>query len=99
MLDKLKGILEAQKKMTEIKKGLEQIAVDYADSNNKVKLSMDGTQKVTALDIDDELLQPGKKAQLQDLLIKSINGASAKVQRIASEKLKSTIGDFKIPGL
>jgi len=99
MLDKLKGILEAQKKMSEIKKGLEQIAVDYASSDNKIKLSMDGTQKVTAVEIDDELLQPAKKAQLQNLLRESINAASVKVQRIASEKLKSTIGDFKIPGL
>lgn len=99
MLDKIKGILEAQKKMGEIKKGLEQIMVDYASSNNKVKVTIDGTQKVMSIDINDELLEPEKKVQLQNMLVESINAASVKVQRIASEKLKSTIGDFKIPGL
>ncbi len=99
MLDKLKNMFEAQKKINEIKKNLENTIIEHSVSDGKLKLSMDGTQQVISVDINPELLQPEKKDLLQKLFKDCVNGASEKVQKVASEKLKSAIGDLKIPGL
>ncbi len=99
MLDKLKNIFEAQKKMNEIKKELESVTVDYETAAGKVKATMSGTQKVLTLSIDEEFLQPGKKERLEKEILSCINGASDKVQKVATQKLQASMGDFKIPGL
>ncbi|MBU4304173.1 MAG: YbaB/EbfC family nucleoid-associated protein [Candidatus Omnitrophica bacterium] len=98
MLDKLKNIFEAQKKMNEVKKGLEGICIDHEAAGGKIKISMTGTQRVVSFEIDSEFLQPEKKEKLQKELVSCVNGAADKVQRVAAEKLKSTMGDLKIPG-
>ena len=98
MLDKLKNVFEAQKKMNEIKKGLEGICIDHEAAGGKIKISMTGTQRVVSFEIDNEFLQPDKKEKLQKELVSCVNGAADKVQRVAAEKLKSTMGDLKIPG-
>lgn len=99
MLDKLKGIFETQKKMSEIKRNLESISVDYESAAGKIKVMMSGTQKLLSLDISDEFLKAEEKEKLQNELISSINAASQKVQRIAAEKLQASMGNLKIPGL
>ena len=99
MLDKLKNMFEAQKKLNEIKLEMETINVDNETANGLVKISMSGTQKLSSVDINIELLQPDKKEILQAMLLECINGAAEKVQRAASQKLKSKLGNLKMTGL
>ena len=99
MLDKLKNMFEAQKRMNEIKKGLEEINVDYTAAEGRIKVVMSGTQRLRSVDINEDLLESNKKEMLQNALVFCINGASEKVQQAAAEKLKSSMGDLKIPGL
>ncbi|MBI4845437.1 MAG: YbaB/EbfC family nucleoid-associated protein [Candidatus Omnitrophica bacterium] len=99
MLDKLKNIYEAQKKMTEIKKGLEEISVDHESAAGKIKITMSGTQRVVSIKIDDEMLQAAKAERLEKELVLAINAASEKVQKMAAQKLQASMGNFKIPGL
>ncbi|MDD5746726.1 MAG: YbaB/EbfC family nucleoid-associated protein [Candidatus Omnitrophica bacterium] len=99
MLDKLKDIFEAQKKMNEIKKNLEKISVDYATSGGKVKVCMSGTQKVLSVDIDENFLKTAQKEIIQKELVAGLNAASDKVQKVAAQQLQATMGDFKLPGV
>ena len=99
MFDKLKNMFEAQKKMKELQKGLENIFVEYEGAEGKIKLRMNGTQKVLSMDIDDSLLSVHNKQILQREIVSSINSAASKVQKVAAEELKFAMGDFKIPGL
>lgn len=95
----MKSMFEAQKKMKEIQRSLENISVNFEGSGGKIKLSMSGTQKVLSLDIDESLLSADNKQILQRELVNSINSAAVKVQKVAGEQLKSAMGDLKIPGL
>ena len=99
MLDKLKNIFEAQKKMTEIKKGLETINVDYEVAGGQIKVVMSGTQRIISFDINEQYLKNSDKPVIEKDMVKCINGASEKVQKIAADQLKSSMGDLKIPGL
>lgn len=98
MLDKLKNIFEAQRKIGEIKKELEKITIDFSTPDEKIKLKMAGTQKIIALDIARDLLSVEKKKDLEDTLVRSFNAALDKIQVVVSDKLRSNMGDFKIPG-
>jgi DNA-binding protein YbaB len=99
MLDKLKNMFEAQKKMNDIKKGLESVIVDNEHVNGKIKVSMSGTQRIISIDIDDSLLNADKRLDLQKNLVSCINKTSEKVQKVAADQLKSVMGDMKIPGI
>ncbi len=99
MLDKLKGIFEAQKQMNVLKRELEKMTVEFESRDGKVKVSMSGTQKVTGLEISEDLLAPGKKNILEKTVMDSVNEAAEKVQRAASEKLRANMGDLKLPGM
>jgi len=99
MLDKMKSMFEAQQKMKQIQKGLENISVEYEGAGGKIKLSMSGTQKVLSMDIDASLLTEDNKQLLEREITSSINNAAEKVQKVAATELKAAMGDFKIPGL
>ena len=99
MLDKLKNMFEAQKKLGEIKKGLEKMTVDNQTLAGKVKVVMSGTQRILSIDLDPECLNPESKDKLQRALVDCLNGAAEKVQKLAAQQLKETMGDLKIPGM
>ena len=97
MLGKLKNVFEAQKKMNDIKKGLEKVVVDF--ELGQIKITMSGTQRVMSVSINESLLTSDKKAKLEKDMVDCINGAANKVQKVAAEQLKSVMGDLKIPGM
>jgi len=99
MLDKLKSMFEAQKKMKDVQNNLERLNVDYEGAKGRIKLKMNGTQKLLSVDIDESFLTPEMKQSLEKELLLSINSLQEKVQRVAQQELKQVMGDFKIPGL
>lgn len=98
MLDKLKAMFEAQKKMKDIQNSLEKITVDYEGATGRIKLKMNGTQKLLSVNIDESLLTSEMKQQLEKEILSSMNALQDKVQKVAQEQLKHAMGDFKIPG-
>ncbi|MBU1044451.1 MAG: YbaB/EbfC family nucleoid-associated protein [Candidatus Omnitrophica bacterium] len=99
MLSKMKNIFEAQKKMNDIKKGLEKVVVDHEAAQGQIKITMSGTQRVISISINESLLASDKKGRLEKELVNCINAAADKVQKVAAEQLKSVMGDLKIPGM
>ena len=98
MLDKLKNLYEAQKKMTQMKKELENVVVEHSTAAGKIKISLDGTQKILSLSIDADLIKEDKKSLLEKEIVSCVNQASEKVQQVAAQKLKSSLGDLNLPG-
>ncbi|MFH2138610.1 MAG: YbaB/EbfC family nucleoid-associated protein [Candidatus Omnitrophota bacterium] len=99
MLDKLKNMFEAQKKISEIKKGLEKVEIQHEALGGKVKVVMSGTQRIISISISDEYAVLDKKDVLQRVLVECLNAASEKVQKVAAQQLKASMGDLNIPGL
>ena len=63
-----------------------------------VTLTMDGNQKITKLDINQELLTVERKSRLEEAVKDAQNEAIGKVQKMMVEKMRSN-PNFNIPGL
>ena len=94
-LKQFKDLRDQGKKLQDLLAG-ESTTVKTA--GDKVLLTIDGNLQITALAIDDELLNPGKK----DTLIKAIKDAHSdafkKMQRTIATKMQAS-GEFNLPGM
>ena len=95
MLDKAKMIWKAKQIQNELKK-MEFVGEELG---GKVKVVVNGEQKVQSIEIADELITPEEKESLQRFLKQAVTSAVAKSQQAAANKMKSVAGDLGISGL
>ena len=91
MFSKLKQFKDIRSKAKVIQDALSHEAVEGSAGWGKVKVKMDGNQKVTDIQIDPSLLTDAKAlgATVNDAMIDAIT----KVQRVMATKLKDLGGD------
>lgn len=97
MFDKMKAMLDMQKKMQEMKRELENTAFEIISSDGIVKITMSGTQEVKEVSITQDLgriEKPILEKAIKDVYNKGIKRS----QEVAAEKMKNITG-FNIPGL
>jgi DNA-binding YbaB/EbfC family protein len=97
MFDKMKELLEMQKKMQELKRELENTTFDIVSSDGLVKITMNGSQKIQDIEIQGN---PGKNeySSLEQALKDAFNRAIQRSHDIAAEKMKGITG-LSLPGL
>lgn len=98
MFDKMKQLLEMQKKMQEMKRELDNTAFEVTSSDGKVKLAMTASQELKEVKINGDDLPEAAKAALEKSVKDAYNKAIKRAQDIAAEKMKDITG-FNIPGL
>ena len=99
-LDKFKKIYELQKKAKQIQRELRDTLVEAQSSDGKVKVTFNAEQKIESIEIAEEMLSPEKKRELETTLIRVIEDAISKVQKIAAERAKEMMGGLGgFPGL
>lgn len=59
---------------------------------DKVKLTINGNQQFTKIEIDEALMTADKKKKLEDLLLEGANKAVQKVQKIMAEQMMKNEG-------
>jgi DNA-binding YbaB/EbfC family protein len=92
MFDKLKQIKNLQSQAKQLKEILANEDVEGIAAFGKVKITMDGNQKVLSVSIDPEL--SSQRESLQMALAEAFNDATDKVHKLIAEKLK----DYGLPG-
>ncbi len=97
MFDKMKQLMEMQKKMQEMKRELENTQFEIASSDGVVKITMNGAQEVKEINIQAEI-QGIEKTALEKALKDAYNRAVTRSHDIAASKMKDIAG-FNIPGL
>lgn len=95
MFDKMKQLMEMQKKMQEVKKVLDNTTFDIQSSDGVVKITMNGAQEIKEVVLKDNL---GESARLAVSLKDTFNRAIKRSQEVAAQKMKDVTG-FNIPGL
>jgi DNA-binding protein YbaB len=96
MFDKMKTLLDMQKKMQEVKVYLENTVFEVESSNGLVKLTMNGSQEIKDVRFQGDLkaMEPVSLEQaIKDALAKAIKRS----QVVAAEKMKDVTG-IKLPG-
>lgn len=99
MLDKAKQLWELQKKAKQIQKELKDTEVEAKAASGLVTVVFNGEQHVQSIAIDESLLKPENKRDLEKALQQAIAEALSRVQAIAGEKMKAIAGDLNIPGM
>ena len=96
LFNKLNQIKDLKSQAKNLQNQLAQESVTV--EKHEVKLTMNGNQKITNLDINSNLLSPDKKNRLEETIKDLHDEAIKKIQRIMAEKMRAS-GDFNIPGL
>jgi DNA-binding protein YbaB len=92
MFDKAKKMFELRKKAMQIQKELRELVITEEQLGGKIRVSVDGEQKVQELHIDEELFKPEEKATVEKHLKMALSGAMSKAQQAAANKVKSLTG-------
>jgi DNA-binding YbaB/EbfC family protein len=97
MFQKLKQIKDLRDKAKTIQSALEQESAEGTAAWGKVKITIDGTQKVKAVEIDDAML--AEKAKLEEAVREALNDAQKKIQSKVMGVMKTMGGDLGLPGM
>ena len=99
MFEKLKQIKELKDKAKVLQDQMSTIqCTGSAGWGSKVKITMDGNQQITSIDIDPELLKPEYKEKLQGLIKDAFADTLKQVQKAMASKL-SAMKDFNLNSL
>lgn len=97
MFDKMKQLMEMQKKMQEAKRQLDNTTFEVTSSDGLVKITMNGSQEVKEVVIQKEI-ETLTKTQLEKALKDAYNKAIKHSHDIAASKMKDVTG-FDLAGL
>jgi len=90
MFSKLKQFKDLRDKAKTIQNALGQERIEGSAGWGKVKISMDGNQRVTSVSIDQDVLSD--KSKTETLVKEAVNDAVEKVQKVMAGKLKDLGG-------
>lgn len=97
MFDKMKALMDMQKKMQQMKVELQNTSFEATSSDSSVKIVMNGAQDVLEVKILPELAG-ADKVGLEAAIKDAYNKAIKRSQQVAADKMKNITG-FNIPGL
>ena len=101
MLDILGKLNDIKQKMEEMKNRLNTITVEGNAGDGAVQVMVNGNRIVKSIKIEDALLTPERKEELQELIEVALNSALEKAQNISETEMQSAGKGLlpNIPGL
>lgn len=97
MFDKLKALMDMQKKMQEIKRELDNSSFEISSPDGLIRISMNGSQEVRNVEITGNFESLDKK-KFEQTLKDTYNKAIKRSHEIAAEKMKNVTG-LNLPGM
>ncbi|MEZ4210451.1 MAG: YbaB/EbfC family nucleoid-associated protein [Patescibacteria group bacterium] len=94
MFDKAKQLFKLQAEAKRIQNELKAMEFEGVELGGKVKVMVNGEQKITDMVIDDSLMDPSEKESLIRFLKQATASAITKSQQAAAQKMKSIAGDL-----
>jgi len=99
MFDKAKKLFELQSKAKKLQAALKEVEFEGSELGGKVRVKVNGEQKVLAIEIDDSLISLEEKTSLIKFVTQATNAAIKRAQQAAATKTKEIMGGLGIPGL
>lgn len=95
----MKQMQQMQQKLAKIQEELGNETVEASVGGGVVTVTMTGHQKVTAVKIAPEAIDPEDPQMLEDLLTAAFNEAVEKSQELVTKRMSAVTGGMRIPGL
>jgi DNA-binding YbaB/EbfC family protein len=93
----MKQATQLQSKMQEMQAELDQITVEGAAGGGLVSVTMSAKGDLKAVRIDEQLMKPGEKEIIEDLIVAAHADARRKAEALMAEKMKSLTGGLPLP--
>ena len=98
-LSMLNQARELKAKLEKAQQELNSTIVEAQSGKGAVKVTINGQQKIQSLKISPKVIDPDKVENLEGLVLKAVNEAVSKSQKVAAKRIGGLTGGFKIPGL
>lgn len=87
-----------QTKMQEMQEKLANVTMSGQSGGGVVNVTMNGKGEMTAITLDDSLMNAEEKDVLEDLIVAAVNDARTKVEEHVSNETQSIMGGLGLPG-
>lgn len=95
----MRMLRQVQAKLAKIQEELGRETVEASAGGGVVKVVVNGHQKVQAVKISPEAVDPEDVSLLEDLVLAAVNEGLQKAQELAAQRLSAVTGGLRIPGL
>ncbi len=85
----LSQVQQMQEQMAQAQKALEDEFISVTAGGGAITVEISGHQRVKAIEIDKELLDPEEADMLQDMLVAAVNQAIEQSQALAAERMEN----------
>ena len=93
----MKQATQLKSKMEEMQAELDQITVDGTAGGGMVSVTMSAKGELKGVRIDEQLVKPGEKEIIEDLVVAAHADARRKAEALLAEKMKSLTGGLPLP--
>lgn len=98
MADMFGRIMDMQRKMSEMQENLAKKTVTAEAGGGMVKVTASGAQRITAIQIEPDAVDPEDKELLEDLIIAGVNKALDEAAEMARKEMSGAAGGMLPPG-
>ena len=93
----IKQAQELQQKMADAQQKVETPEAEGVAGGGIVKVTINGKNNVTSINIDDSVIDKNEKEILEDLIMAAFNDAKEKIQKKIADEMSSVTGGLKLP--
>ena len=93
----IKQAQELQQKMADAQQKVETLEAEGVAGGGIVKVTINGKNNVTSINIDDSVIDKNEKEILEDLIMAAFNDAKEKIQKKIADEMNSVTGGLKLP--
>ena len=93
----IKQAQELQQKMADAQQKVETLEAEDVAGGGIVKVTINGKNNVTSINIDDSVIDKNEKEILEDLIMAAFNDAKEKIQKKIADEMSSVTGGLKLP--
>ena len=93
----IKQAQDLQKKMAEAQEKVETLEAEGISGGGIVKITINGKNNVTSVNIDETAIDKNEKEILEDLIVAAFNDARDKIERKIADEMSSLTGGIKLP--
>ncbi|MBE2232472.1 MAG: YbaB/EbfC family nucleoid-associated protein [Anaerolinea sp.] len=95
----MQQIKQLQDEMARAQEALDDEVVQVSVGGGVIQMTMTGHQRLQAVQIEPDILNPEDVEMLQDLVLAAVNEAIERSQKLAADRMGGLTGGLNLPGL